>query len=403
MATYTRRETAHGPSFLIRSSCGYDASGRQIMRSMTWKPKPNMSAKAMEKELQRQLVLFDEECAGCGCSGNVKFETFSKTWFAEYAEKNLRKTTLNRTHQFEERTYKAIGHVRLDKLTTRHIQKFIIDLQKPGENKCKAQKGLSPKTVRNYLSYISSVLTYAKSMGMIKENPCDNAILPAMNTKEREIYTVTETIEFLEKLSSEPLKYQTFFILAIYGGFRRGELLGLEWKDIDYENNLVSIKRSSLSVRGEKPFTDTTKTKESCRTIKLPDIVFSVLKQLQNEQDGERKILGENWVESDRLFTTWNGEPMRAETPRNWLVKFCKRTGMKYVSIHSFRHLNATLLIGSGTDVRTVSAALGHSTATTTLNIYSHAFAEQQAKASEAIANTLNLHRKVRNEQTTNI
>ena len=81
-------------------------------------------------------------------------------------------------------------------------------------------------------------------------------------------------------------------------------------------------------------------------------------------------------------------------TAINWLRKFCERNNLRYVNIHSFRHLNATLLINSGTDVRTVSAALGHSQASTTLNIYAHAFAQAQAKASEAIAASLDLGKK---------
>ena len=82
---------------------------------------------------------------------------------------------------------------------------------------------------------------------------------------------------------------------------------------------------------------------------------------------------------------------MGPDSVRHWLGKFCKREGLRYVNVHSFRHLNASMLIRNGVDVRTVSAALGHSQTSTTLNIYAHAFDEAQAKASEAIADTLNL------------
>lgn len=82
MATIKRREGKNGASYLIRSSCGYDVTGKQIMRSMTWRPKPGMTEKQIEKELNRQAVLFDEKCSAQGIGGgNVKFETFSKVQF----------------------------------------------------------------------------------------------------------------------------------------------------------------------------------------------------------------------------------------------------------------------------------------------------------------------------------
>lgn len=133
MATIKKREGKTGTSYLIRSSCGYDTSGRQVMRSMTWKPKPGMTEKQIEKELNRQAVLFDEKCSAQGVgNGNIKFQAFAEQWFKEYAEPNLRPRTVARLHQLEERTYQAIGHIRLDKLTARHIQRFIDNLGEDG-------------------------------------------------------------------------------------------------------------------------------------------------------------------------------------------------------------------------------------------------------------------------------
>ena len=91
-----------------------------------------MKPKQIEKELQRQAVLFEEQCAGKGANGAIKFEAFSRQWFQEYAEPNLRIRTVARLHQFEDRTYTALGHIRLDKLTSRHIQSFINNLGEDG-------------------------------------------------------------------------------------------------------------------------------------------------------------------------------------------------------------------------------------------------------------------------------
>lgn len=457
MATIKEREGKNGVSYMIRVSGGYDSQGKQIVHSMTWKPEPGMKKRAIEKELQRQAVLFEEKCAGrLASGGSMKFEALAREWFREYAEKQLRPRTLDRLYQMEERTYKAIGHIRIDKLTPRHLQMFINNLQESGISKRKrkarakkplsqtvkeagytrkefmelsgvgnttlaaayrgdkvaletaekiahalnmkvddlfsveaAKNTLSPKTVRNYHSFVSSVLGYAVKLGMITANPAQNVTLPAMEQKEKEVYTLEEAQAFLELLKSAPMKYQAFFVLAIYGGFRRSELLGLEWGDLDFDGYIVSIRRTSQYTKKDGVFTDTTKTAKSQRTLKLPESVFLILKQHKAIQTEQRLACGSLWKESDRLFTGQTGGVMHPNTPYHWLERFCKRNNFRFLGIHQFRHLNATLLITSGVDARTVSAALGHSQVSTTLNIYSHTFAETQARASEAVAAAL--------------
>ena len=116
---------------------------------------------------------------------------------------------------------------------------------------------------------------------------------------------------------------------------------------------------------------------------------MDLLKQHRAEQMEQRLKLGDQWINSNRIFVSWDGSPMGVDSARHWLTKFCKRHGIKYVNVHSFRHLNASLLISNGVDVKTVSSALGHSQVSTTLNIYAHSFAEAQARASETIADVL--------------
>lgn len=459
MATTTKR----GDTYRIRVSCGYDAKGKQVTRSTTWKPDPGMSQKQIEKEVQRQAVLFEEKCSGLGWGGAVKFEAFCKQWFSEYADIKLRPRTLARLHQLEKRTYLALGHIRLDKLTPRQIQNFINDLGKEGVSEREGRAGakidlaallkergmnqkqlaekagvgpstisslcrgdtvsastaakiakafgkdmasvfdtiepkttLSPKTIRNYHSFVSSVLGYAVRMGMIQHNPAQNVALPSMERKEKECYSIEEAQAFIESLDGAPIKYQAFFILAIYGGFRRGEILGLEWSDLDFDSCMIKIRRTSQYLKEKGIFTDTTKTTQSQRALKLPAAVFDVLRQHRAEQAMERLSLGDQWHDTQRLFVNDFGELMHPNTPYHWLKEFCEKTGQRFLGVHQFRHLNATLLINSGTDVRTVSAALGHSQVTTTLNIYAHTFAEAQARAGEAVAAVLPLGKNKR-------
>lgn len=390
MATITKRND----TYRIRASAGYDASGKQITKSMTWKPEPGMTKRQIEKELERQKILFEEQIKGGNYAARqVKFEPLARECL-EQAERQgeLKPLTLKRFQQTQERTYQAIGHLYVDKITTRQLQKFINNLAEVGVNK-QTGGGLSTKTQKLYLNFISDVFKYAIKNGLATDNPCRNVTAIKKPKKERELLTPEQASDFLTALEDAPVKYRTFFTLAVYGGFRRGELLGFEWKDVDFDNRVISVNRISYVDKGGMA-TGTPKTKTSRRSLKLPEIVFQQLREHRAEQLKDRLKLGDAWHDTDRLFTTWNGEPMGGDSARHWLEKFCKAHDLPVVNIHSFRHLNASLLISSGADIRTVSSALGHSQTSTTLDIYAHAFAEQQAIASEAVADALTLRKK---------
>ena len=201
----------------------------------------------------------------------MKFEEFAEQWFEEYARLNLRNTTFERMKQLSGRVYEAIGHMRLDKITARHIQQFINDLALNGRNK-RNGKPLSRKTVVHHLSFISDVFGYAVKMDMLSDNPCQKVSVP--KGEKKEIYTLEEVEQLFELLEEAPMKYKVFFTLAIYSGFRRGELLGLEWKDVDFDNNVISVRRTLNYTASKGTYTDTTKTKKSQRSLKFPDHVM---------------------------------------------------------------------------------------------------------------------------------
>ena len=275
----------------------------------------------------------------------------------------------------------------------RQIQAFVNTLSKDGANE-RTGKPLAPKTIRHNLSLISDIFTYAVKMGVVSENPCSKVTIPKGEPTEKKIYTLEEIEKFLMLLNDEPLKYRTFFNLAIYSGFRRGELLGLEWKDVDFENNIIKIRRTSNYTAQQGVYTDTTKTRKSQRTLKFPQEIMDMLKEYKAEQDGQALKYGDKWVETDRLYTKWNGEPMQNGTPYFWLGEFCEKHDLPFYGLHSFRHLFASLLVNNGVDIVTVSGALGHSTVSTTTNVYCHMIEDAQAKASDAVSNALNFNSK---------
>ena len=177
--------------------------------------------------------------------------------------------------------------------------------------------------------------------------------------------------------------------LLLYTGLRRGELCGLAWSDIDFDTGLLTVARSSLYVPGKGIFEDETKNQTSRRVLKLPDSITAMLKTYHIHQRQRRLQMGDQWRECGRLFTTWNGQPIHPDTLTTWFSGFVKRNNLPYVTLHSLRHTNATLLIAAGVNVKTVSAHLGHSTIATTGNIYAHAIQSAEAAAAEALENKL--------------
>ncbi|SDB15657.1 Site-specific recombinase XerD [Ruminococcaceae bacterium FB2012] len=380
MATIKKR----GDSYLIRVSCGYDVNGKHMEQSMTWKPEAGMSEKQIKKELNRQAVMFEEAVNHGYKTSAMKFQELAEEWFENYAKPNLRSTTYERMLQLTNRVYPAIGHLRIDKITARHLQGFVNSLAKEGANE-KTGKPLAPKTIRHNLSFISDVFSYAVRMDLVADNPCRRVTIPKGEVKEKSIYSQEEIAQLLTAINGEPTKYRAFFFLIAYSGFRRSEMLGLEWKDIDFENEIISVKRTSNYTSERGIYTDTTKTKRSKRVLKISPYIMTILRELKDEQYKEANRLGSKWINTDRLFVKWNGEPMNNQTPYGWLKDFCIKNDMPFYGIHSFRHFAASALISSGLDVVTVSGALGHCSSGTTLNIYSHMFQTAQARVAQAM------------------
>ena len=384
MATIRQR----GDSYQIRVSCGYDTNGKQVIRTKSWKPNANMTAKQIEKELNRQVVMFEDACMNGYMASTVKFAEFMERWKKEYAEKNMKLTTIDTMYRKLDRLNEEIGHMRIDKINRRTIQGLIQSLLDGNKN----HKPLCAKSVKDYVSFVSSILNYAIKLDMLSNNPCRNANIPKITKKQREIYTLEEAQTFINKLIEKaPILYQCYFILAIYSGFRRGEMCGLTWSDIDFENHIITVNKALYHITHKGAVVDTPKSATSNRSLKLAEEVFVYLQKLKDFYEAEKIRLGTKWNENDFVFKREDGSVISPLAPNEWLHKFCERENLKYVVPHSFRHLNASLLIESGASVKTVQACLGHSDATTTLNIYAHSFAKAQAKASEAVASNFKL------------
>jgi integrase len=381
MATKSKR----GNSYQFTESCGYNSKGKQIRRTTTWQIPDNLlnNPKALEKEATRQLILFEEDCRqGLAVTTVKKFEVFANEWLEDIVKPDKKQTSYTKLVSCSKRVYSELGHYRIDRITPAIIQDFINGLSKKGANERTGEK-LAPKTVKHYLSFISCVFTHAVDMRIIAKSPCKGIKIPKIRKKERLLYSEEELNQFLIALENAPLKYRVFFSLIVHSGARRGEILGLMFKDFNWKKNKVKIERTALYDAELGDYTDTPKTEASRRTLNFSPEVIELVRKLKAEQKAERERLGGKWVDNDRLFTKWNGLPMNYQTPAEWLQGFTQANGLPYYGIHHFRHLFASLLIHRGVSIVKISKMLGHENPTVTLQIYAHEIKEAEEDAND--------------------
>lgn len=250
---------------------------------------------------------------------------------------------------------------------------------------------LSGNTALHYHRLISTALSTAVQWQLIVANPAERVKPPRAEQKEAVYLDDSQARRLIELLDSQPVQYRVMVTLLLYSGLRRGELCGLEWKDIDFDKGIIHVRRASQYLPKKGIFTKEPKNSSSERVLQLSEAAFSLLRAYKAWQTGERLKMGDQWNDTDRLFTKWNGLPLHPDTLTNWFHDFIQTTDLPQIHIHSLRHTNATLLIAEGVNVRLVADMLGHSKPTTTLNIYSHAIKSAQAAAAERLGDILNV------------
>lgn len=409
MANISERKDKNGNiiSYRIRVSRGYGAKGEKLKPyEITYKPEKGMTKRQIEKELQRQVTLFEEECkkGNMGTAANLKLRDF----IPQYLE--IKKGSLSPRIHFEyARTLNdviipALGHIKLTELKPAHVQAFVNQLQgdirrkKDGtidENNPK----LSPATIRRKLTVLQSVLTQALKLGLISQNPADSKrlTLPKVTAPKIEIFSKQEAAQMLECLENEPLQFQVLIQLAIMSGCRCGELCALKFSDFDYNTCKMTVERSAYKIAGQPIGIKPPKDYE-VRTITLNEYCIELVKLLQAEKRREAQRLGTAWKGSDWLFTQYDGDIINPQTPTVQFSKFLKRHGLEHKKFHALRHSSATLLLYSGANIKTVQQRLGHADIVTT-NKYLHCLAEADAEAANLLSNMLISQHKHNTEQ----
>ena len=247
---------------------------------------------------------------------------------------------------------------------------------------------LAANTIVGYHRVLSSILGTAVNWQVIFSNPCERVKPPKAEHHEAIYLDEVQTIHLIDLLENEPIQYRTAIIFLIYSGLRRGELFGLKWSNIDFDNCTISVSRSLQYLPGQPLFEKDPKNQSSVRTIKLADVAFTLLREYKQWQTEQRLKAANQWNDGNYLFTQWNGKPTFPDTLTSWVEDFIKRTDLPQIHPHSLRHTNATLQIAGGVDHRTISNRLGHAQLST-MNIYAHAIKSADAAAADTLQDML--------------
>lgn len=280
----------------------------------------------------------------------------------------------------------ACNNRNIGKSTAEKISKV---LQKPMNElfELSSTRKLSTNTVRHYHRLLSSILGMAVKWQFILYNPCSRATLPR-SKEEKEIFYLDyrQSQELLLMLKDERRIYRVAITLLLLSGVRKGELLGLEWKDINWEEKRIEVKRTVQYTKTQGIYIDTPKNKSSSRTVYVGDAVLDLLKEHKGWQLFQKKLLKKKWIQSDRIIVMENGKPMNPNCLSNWFRKFVNRTELPAeLHLHSLRHTYATLCIAHGVPLTAVAAQLGHANMETTSRIYAHAIEKNRIEAADLI------------------
>lgn len=287
--------------------------------------------------------------------------------FLEDKMTKVKKQTLN-TYRWivEKHIIPAIGDVELTKLNPMIIQGLY--------NKLTKEKVLSDENIQKVHTLINDSLKKAERWGLIARNPAALVDRPKAVKKEITVWNVEEVRQFL-KYAKKSGRYYIAFLLASTTGMRQGEILGLRWKDVDFENGCVRITQT-LSSDG-KDLLPYTKTKSGSRTIDLPEETVTALKKHWLFIRGEREK-NCSYKNLDLVVCTEFGTPTHKSNIRRVFKSIIKKADIPKIRFHDMRHTHATLLLLQGVNPKIVSERLGHADVRITLDTYSHLLPSMQ-------------------------
>lgn len=371
-----------------RYTVGRDpGTGKQVQKSVYGKTQDEVRRKLNE-------ATKDIDDGVYANSGSMTVSAWMDIWLKEYTG-NLKDTTLRSyTDNTELHIKPGLGAVKIDKLTPTMIQRFYNKTLESGRRFAEGRKvdattdrSLSPKTIKNIHTVLHKALKQAtKPPGsLIKYNPSDAVELPKIVQKEKAVLNEDQISALLHELEGN--WHYPMFYLDLFCGLRRGELLGLQWKNVDFERRTISVVGQIQRERKKGGQLRIVPLKNNkTRTIYPPTSVFEVLEEhraLQDELKATVLSKGEEWKDTGAVFTNDHGGWLEGSAVYRCLIKHLKNIGIDDVNLHGLRHTYATASISEGVDVKTLQESLGHHDPGFTLRVYGHAIETMKRSAAE--------------------
>ena len=355
-----------------RYTVGRDpGTGKQIQKSVYAK-----TQKEVRQLLQQKTTAIDE--GSYIEPAKMTVGRWLDAWLVEYTGDVKPYTKRAYTTNIKNHIIPAIGALQLEKLTPLQVQKFY--------NECMREpKSLKPKTVKNIHGVLHSALKQAVMNGLLRSNPTESCTIPRIERMEIKPFDDVAEKSFLKAIEGD--KYERLFIVDLYTGMRKGEILGLRWSDIDFDQGTITIARQ-LQVepfKGGRYYLAPLKNDKE-RIITPAPYVMQILRDQRRHQNEARLLAGSAWNEGDipgLVFTNEIGKHLCHQTIGTRYKKLVKSAGLPDARFHDMRHSYAVAAIRAGDDIKTVQSNLGHHSAAFTLDTYAHATAQMKKESAD--------------------
>lgn len=275
-----------------------------------------------------------------------------------------------------------IGTLKLQKVRPVDLTKFYGDLLRDG--RIDSTGGLSPKTVHNIHQILRKALEDAVRQNYVVRNAAASAKVPRSKASRRDemrYWNAVELRQFLDTAIGS--RHFAAWYLAASTGMRRGEVLGLRWRDVNLDAGRLAVRRAIISVAYEIVESDA-KTDRSERVVDLDTRTVTVLREHHASQQIEREAIGRGYRDSDLVFAKVDGAPIHPESFSQAFERKSRAAGVPRIRLHDLRHTHATLLLQAAVPPKVVSERLGHATVAFTMQVYAHVIPGMQADAASA-------------------
>lgn len=387
MAVKTNYKMNGKDYYRISASFGHDANGKLIRKFFYGKSKKEAEAKKAE--------YVDSLKSGLSADFNKAFfGPTMRTWLFEILKSTVKPSTFERYEGIYRKYIKTseLFNVKCCELSSLQIQRYLNELKSEGKTE---------HQVKFVYRLAKQFLYYCEREGYILRNPCKSVNVPKFDLveSEEEVETFSnDEIKLLAFSKDSIIKYIS--LVSLSTGMRRGEVLGLNWKDIDIDNKLIHIRRTVKTVtkidndgtRSTETITQTPKNKSSIRDIPLSDSLIKIFNKVNIKQKENRLKLGESFNPNnlDYIFLTKNGELIDTSNFTRAWKRLLKRLDIKQKKFHALRHTFATKQFEAGTKILTVSRLLGHSNTLITEKTYTHVLKKEKEKSFD-ILNSLDI------------